>query len=205
MAIDTAGGETVYLSGTNFGPSGLGGTVEVFYGTSNDPFRYNASACDLRSDHTELACTTARGSGFHHVWTVRVGGQISVRSSFTTDYRTEIERLCVDYPTCSQTPTAYTNGYDPNGSRTVVTLVGVNFGSARATRTVYFQSRDVNGKLLDGDFTRVDVSAPACAASDPTHLCTEELLQFFLPPGVGADVPVSVSIDEPEEEEVEPS
>jgi hypothetical protein len=205
VSFSVTGGDTVRLVGENFGNRFTDeNQLAAFYGPDSDPYLYTATGCAVTSDHGEMDCQTVAaipsGIGFNHKWTIRVAGQDSTPSTFETDYTTEIQQLCIDHPACEATPTGLSDGTNADGSRVVISLVGVNFGSSSAARTVFFGKVDVDGNLVDccPEETSVDVSTAACAAVDSSHTCDAELLQFFLPEGFGINVPVSVDIVEPD-------
>jgi hypothetical protein len=98
---------------------------------------------------------------------------------------------------CVKALVGNSDGTDSEGNPITVSLRGVNFGSASATRYVYFGKVDVTGQLIDccPVATRVDVSYSACGAG---LVCSDTLLQFRLPEGAGVNVRVSVEVLESE-------
>ena len=82
--MTTNGGETVTITGTNYGPTSITATVIATYGTTGT--EYTATSC-ARSSNTEITCTTVAGVGASLQWIVNVAGQPSVAStSVTTSY-----------------------------------------------------------------------------------------------------------------------
>lgn len=81
----TEGGQTVLLSGDQFGPvSVLGGAfsplpnVTAAYGLPSDsPLRYTAVSCAVTTAQTVITCLTAPGVGFGYLWQVSVAGQVA--------------------------------------------------------------------------------------------------------------------------------
>lgn len=81
----TEGGQTVLISGDQFGPvSVLGGAysplpnVTAAYGLSTDsPLRYSAGSCAVTTAQTVITCLTAPGVGFGYLWQVNVAGQVA--------------------------------------------------------------------------------------------------------------------------------
>lgn len=76
--LASGGGETVTLSGWDFGP--LLTTVSATYGP------YSASACTVTVAHVQIECQTVQGQGTGHAWVVTVGAQDSAASAQTSDY-----------------------------------------------------------------------------------------------------------------------
>ncbi|KAH8073734.1 calcium ion binding protein [Aureococcus anophagefferens] len=72
----TAGGATVYLTGTNFGPTGTEPTLS--YGPAPGASLYAGDgACAVVVAHTKAACTTGPGVGLDHHAKLTVEGQTS--------------------------------------------------------------------------------------------------------------------------------
>jgi len=208
VLLSVNGGEVVRLIGANFGSDDTPANVlSVSYGP------YTATNCVYFASHVQVDCETIAGAGFDHQWTVSVKGQDSEASSFTTSYRTQITAICVDDPAvvqanpaavCTAALIGSSDGSDENGQPLAVSIKGVNFGSSLAARTVFFGQLDVDGVLTDccPQATAVDVSTAACALG---LVCSETLLQFYLPEGSGLNVPVSVLIVEPDSRRLDAS
>ena len=84
------GGETVTITGDNFGPLPSFNQKpflnSVFYGPATDPYLYQAKACVVTISSTAISCTTVPGNGKLLRWTVTVAGQSSPLSMATTSY-----------------------------------------------------------------------------------------------------------------------
>ena len=73
--MQTTGGDTIALTGTNFGPVGTGGAdIVVKYGLPGTQ-EYIATACSVSTAHTTVQCTSVAGVGAGHSWMVTVRGQ----------------------------------------------------------------------------------------------------------------------------------
>ena len=81
-ALDTRGGQTVVISGSNFGPrseetAGDGVDLRVFYGTDPAVSEFEAAGCLISVNHTEITCRTVAGVGNRMRWRVVKTGQSS--------------------------------------------------------------------------------------------------------------------------------
>ena len=94
-----------YLGKISYGPSGT---------------EFIAVGCTVTVPHSQIACTTAPGTGRQLRWLVTVGGQVSALSTATTSY-------------AGPAITAVSPGNGPTAGGGVVTLSGVNFGTAYAS------------------------------------------------------------------------
>ena len=75
-SMNTTGGDTFFISGSQFGPSlysGIAGGIRVTYGPVGAEDAYIARV--VRSTHEEIEVRTAPGTGGPHVWNVEVAGQ----------------------------------------------------------------------------------------------------------------------------------
>ena len=77
-ALDTLGGDSITLSGTNFGP--VGTAVTVTYGP------YTATGCSTTTANTEITCTTAADVVTGYAWTVNVGDQSGTSTTALSSY-----------------------------------------------------------------------------------------------------------------------
>jgi hypothetical protein len=131
--LKMAGGDTVTLTGTNFGPPagsikfGTAYLESVTYGPSG--VEYTAT-CELKS-HTEAECITAAGYGRDSKWYVTVAGQKNeLMDGVTTSYA---------YPLISSMEPANA----PTGGGTRIEVAGSNFGLPTWAKVLF------NGKILD--------------------------------------------------------
>ena len=118
--LQTMGGETATLTGTNFGPEEDSNTVQVYYqntalaGPAGN--RYDAENCIVETEHTAITCTTVEGMGSSQIWYVQVGGQWSTTTAVATDYAAPVI-------------TGFTNGDGlSTAGNEVITIAGQNFG-----------------------------------------------------------------------------
>lgn len=123
--LSTAGGETVILSGHNFGPNFTLNPVSAIYYPSGEGLlvpglaqaTISALDCVVLSNHTQVACTSGEGVGVFHTWSLVVGGQKSSSpENITTSYRAP--HLSIIFPGLD---------LDTAGGE-LVTISGVDFG-----------------------------------------------------------------------------
>ena len=129
--MQTTGGETVTVVGSNFGPGAVAGAsataaahhvVTAEYGDNAGDGLWYAAACVVTTPHSQITCTTAPGVGAAHQWRVTVGGVTGALSgAVTTSYAPPSISLIRD---SEGAVGASTRG----GER--VTLEGANFGPA---------------------------------------------------------------------------
>lgn len=142
-AYSTAGGETVTLTGTNFGPQetevrAIYATVATTKGLSAlaaSTFRVN---CTVVSAHTQIECELIPGVGFDQAWKVSVGGQNSSFSTQTTSYQ---------YPSISSVMVLSSGGTMNTRGGDTVQIHGLNFGpiDPRNVITVDYQNVGLSG------------------------------------------------------------
>ncbi|GMH50625.1 hypothetical protein TL16_g00827 [Triparma laevis f. inornata] len=90
--LDTEGGETIIITGKNFGNKHSPGDVQVSATFTNalDTIQYSASDCYVNIGNTEIRCTTPPGIGTGHVWTIEVssdsGAKWTKQAPMWTDY-----------------------------------------------------------------------------------------------------------------------
>ena len=83
---DTQGGQTIVISGVNFGPialpngNALSAIGTVTYGPDGDEYVLTA-ICNVTKDHVAITCKTTSGAGAGMNWRVSVDGQPSVQPS----------------------------------------------------------------------------------------------------------------------------
>jgi len=172
LSLRDDGGETVIVTGTNFGPPATRSYLEaVTYGPASFPGLYDVtSRCDVLA-HETLSCLTLPGAGQGLVWRVRVRGQVSTTTSATTSF--SLPTL-----TAISATTGRTNGGE------LVRLTGAAFG---------FCDRNVQVRIAFGNIL-VDVANVLRVGSvDPINfptLCTPGLpLSFGTTRFVGFIVP----------------
>ena len=82
----TTGNESVYLTGTNFGPISSTIKIDAEYGPNG--FGLCALSCKVVISHMKVECVSSPGSGGNHKWTIWVGHDRKSEISFaTTSYR----------------------------------------------------------------------------------------------------------------------
>ncbi len=85
--FDTAGGQSIVITGGGFGPAAYGTTaapITVRYGPLPYASRYHPK-CTVQGDAT-ITCTSVLGCGAGHAWFVTVGGQTSAPVDVFTSY-----------------------------------------------------------------------------------------------------------------------
>jgi hypothetical protein len=113
-SMATAGGESLVITGTNFGP--VGTPVAVQYGPNY--WKYTATACSVSIASTHVTCTSLPGYGATFVWQVTVGGSATNAVPFAL----------LGYTVPAVTALSLTTGANPNGGE-AVTITGTNFGA----------------------------------------------------------------------------
>ncbi|GBG24702.1 Protein O-linked-mannose beta-1,2-N-acetylglucosaminyltransferase 1 [Hondaea fermentalgiana] len=169
----TSGGDTVYISGSGFGPvTEIDGTVVARYGGENG-IKYYATDCAVIREDTQISCLTASGTGRDHPWTVSISGQ----SSEVTEVA---EGLIMSYsaPTINYFEGTESNAVTDGGDEVV--LVGLDFGDQSDLITVTFGA------------TGTEYTARNCII-DPDYLHSKILCE--LPPGVGKELKWTVVVD----------
>ena len=77
-ALQTEGGEIITLNGINFGPAGAGHIQGVSFGSGNGTEHIlDSTACSVTVSHQQITCTTTKGGGKNHKWSVDIAGQKS--------------------------------------------------------------------------------------------------------------------------------
>eukprot|EP00808_Paulinella_micropora_P030656 g79511.t1 len=147
--LSTLGGETVTLSGTNFGAVGSGATLQARYGNQVD-YEYVASACIVTSDHVQMTCVSAQGVGAALRWDVALDGLRSARSSSTTAYLPPVI-TAVSFPA----GTLSTLG------RETVTITGQQFGP-------------VSGHTVTGTYGPYTAACFVASAHTVVHCVTQQ-------------------------------
>lgn len=86
-ALETPGGETVYLNGDNFGPGdSVPSDDAVPFSLVTSVLYSLRSACRLLVPHVRIACASPEGAGAGFAWVVVVALQASDRSSNLTSF-----------------------------------------------------------------------------------------------------------------------
>ena len=193
------GGETVYITGTNFGPKGAPGPYleKVTYGVNGD-FYDITSACHVSIDSTQITCITSAGMGgndeYSHLWYVTIRGQRSEKNAnsiATTSYRRPtLSKIVADHG-----PTHATKVVQGVTSAIKLTLTGENLGYysplGRPNRVwVIF-----NGLKYSPEVPRI---APKGANAS---FGGEESIIFNMPVGYGTDRSVDLTIQSSNEED----
>lgn len=167
------------------------------YGPSGTEF--TALQCNVSIPHSQIACLTAPGTGRVLHWIVTVGGQQSGLSIATTSY-------------AGPTILSVTPGNGPTVGGGIVTLSGVNFGTAYAASKLLVRMNYGNvprpanwagwvAAMLAGalsPFPEVDKwindMTPATQVS-ASRFGSVESVSFFAPPGFGPSAEVIVLVD----------
>ena len=81
----TTGGETVVITGRNFGPIAVPqkSRIKATYGgkKGETEVRFFASKCNVTVAHTEIRCFSGEGAGAQQPWTIVVDEQESISPS----------------------------------------------------------------------------------------------------------------------------
>ena len=123
--LETSGGQTVLLTGVNFGPYQdptlvITASYSTAAGTLGAAYSYPASNCAVTVANTQITCTTAPGAGAALTWELMVDGLKSITA--TTSYAPPAISSIV---TASGAP--ITAALSPNAQTTLI-LLGSNFG-----------------------------------------------------------------------------
>ncbi len=134
--LDTRGGQFVYLSGSNFGPTTEADNQLAVTFTHASPkpnsIRFDAVDCYVLTSHVNISCRTPPGFGRDHVWTVTVDGQTSFAPSNASDAApppVPVSQLQTSYsvPKVRSSEGAGSDGASTSGGQ-VVRLRGDFFG-----------------------------------------------------------------------------
>lgn len=88
-ALKTAGGDTLRLTGTNFGPAGYDTYIVASLVNADWPefaVTIRDGACTSES-HSAIVCAMPPGVGYGHKWKLSIGGQSSDWSQHSTSYK----------------------------------------------------------------------------------------------------------------------
>jgi hypothetical protein len=196
----TDGGDIVILTGSYFSVNKW--LEKVTYGPKGTEF--TARNCTVTRSHTEIACTTAPGTGRKLFWTVTIRGQASSLSSTFTSYAA---------PTISIVQDAF----GPTQGGKQIHIAGRNFGLAYAQSkiTVIIDSagysasvpseEDLNAhwsSIYSGDSGLPSVAswitnnAVSVTTILPRYISrTSASVDFILPEGYGSPINVFVLVD----------
>eukprot|EP00808_Paulinella_micropora_P022933 g26443.t1 len=162
--MSTAGGESVTILGTNFGPSVLG-ISSLTYGPSANPALYSIAlgACSLAFVQAlqaqALVCVSVAGAGGSLQWVLTVDGQSSVATDASA-------RFGYRAPTLSAVSVA---GVLNTAGGQTLTLTGQNFGPSGTVISAQFNSTGLSSCL---------VSVPHSAATCSTVVGVGHNLQW---------------------------
>ena len=168
-----AGGATIFLNGSNFGPAdGSHGTTVVSawaIPSVNSSLAFPASACRVTTAHTTITCTVGAGVGAALSWRVVVEGQSNAVPQSSYALPTLLNASWVE---ASVSAAATTGG-------TLLSIVGVDLGPA-----IDFVAVTIT--VLAGD-TPVPRAACTMPRPDVEVVCA-------LPAGTGAITRIGVSV-----------
>ena len=116
----TIGGETVVITGRNFGPLAIPekSRIQATYGgkKGESEITFFASKCNVTVPHTEIRCFSGEGAGAQQPWTIVVDGQTSISPS-------------VSYGTPKIFSLSGIGSFQANGNGGELVIInGVNFG-----------------------------------------------------------------------------
>ena len=187
---NTAGGEELFLIGSNFGPVTsdlyvtIGEDINARYGPHTN-YRYNATNCRVTTDQTVITCTTAEGTGKDHAWVLNVGDQDSPRLEANTSYAPP---MVITY-TGPGSHLAQTSGDE------IVIIEGRNFGP----KEKYLQANGQQPELVS--YTNnllqeaADIDFDYFTAENCQVLVSHKFLQCNTSAGAGAALQWTVVID----------
>ena len=131
-AFTTQGGESMTLTGRNFGPVLADNVVaswylnEASYNLAGEQF--DAVDCHVTVAHAQIVCTTIVGVGFEQTWRVQVGAQTSTPSVGWTSY-------ALPQITAIDSDETHVHRLATEGSQTII-LSGSEFGPVSNDNTV---------------------------------------------------------------------
>jgi hypothetical protein len=175
---DTAGGQTVYIAGANFGPLTPTGLVRASYGVIGGNM-YEASGCFVQTAHTVIECTTVPGVGKPLFWTVTVDGQNSTVPT-TTYARPEIHNISSG--TSASSDSWDIEAADTSGGQLVV-ISGAYFGALGNT--------DIDAVTYGTEGRTYSAQGCTVVANSPS---TESVMFCTTAPGVGRDLRFIVKV-----------
>jgi hypothetical protein len=207
QGLNTLGGDTVVVTGQNFGPLGAVfgalpapglafSTSPRFaiyyapaagwgapYGAAASPWVYGASACAVTTAHTQITCTkgTAAGVGASLTWVAVIGAQSSAALSLPL----------MQYAPPVITALNGTMTMAPTTGGSVVVVTGNNFGPLTQPGTAQPLPLAAYGKGSTNPFAALKYAA-ACTVTSAT--ATSGQLTCTLAPGTGAGLYWAVSV-----------
>ncbi len=118
--LSTAGGETITLTGVNFGPvmDGQGTAIGATFGASASA-HYPATGCRVTVNDTTILCMSAAGYGSALRWAINVNGVSSAPSAATVSFGA---------PTLTSTSSDGIGGTLATAGGSALTIIGTNFG-----------------------------------------------------------------------------
>ena len=166
LPMSTSGGETVTLTGTNFGPLDAQTDNEIYalYSVISADVNelvmatksYRTTTCTVTVAHATAECLTLPGVGKDLYWKLVVGGQASV------NYWAQVTSYAVPVLTGLASPATGIGALETSGGQ-IVTLTGTSFGPAEGINvpTVTYQNTglaDLAGKLFSASSCSVTVA-----------------------------------------------
>jgi hypothetical protein len=203
-ASTTAGGASIVITGSDFGPRFTSYTqpctfetdpvstqpetalvaadLAVHYGhapnaTVISGVNYGAECCVVESDE-RMVCRTTQGTGLNHAWTIRVGGQWSTVNKAGTSYG---QPIIVSYDNFPSQLVPNVNDFNTTGGEPVV-IVGKNLG--HLLWKIEFVSY---GMLSDEEF---HLDTTTCVLQN-----AHTMLRCYMAPGAGVQMTWRVVVD----------
>ena len=155
--FNTSGGDSITISGSNFGPQYPTNIVSAHYINANilglGGSLFSASSCTVKIADSSIICTTSEGVGFEQTWSVKVGLQSSPPLvTQTTSYATpSIKGIAPEVLKTDGT--------------TSITLTGDNFGPRSALNFVNVTYRSINS--TNANITNTEHKAIKCVVVKP--------------------------------------
>jgi hypothetical protein len=166
-----AGGETVTLTGSDFGPVDSRNKIVATYGNNDVSLsavlagvERTAASCTVTVAHTKIECTSVAGVGTAQKWTVTVGELLGVRSTYESAYNAPaISAVSGSVPGGSVVSDMSSEGGEQ------VTMTGTDFGPlSGAVQTVVCTGTTGTFALSHGDQTTGTIAFDADAAAVTT-------------------------------------
>eukprot|EP00937_MAST-01D_sp_MAST-1D-sp2_P003961 g3961.t1 len=171
---DTAGGQAVVITGTQFGTRAANAVTRVTYSGGVSDTTFVANNCTIIKDHTEMRCRMSEGTGATLKWVVTVAGQSS--ETPTTSYQA---------PSVTTITGPGANGASTEGSQSV-TISGSNFGPIAVRPTVRYRTKDQDNLAIRAEYEAVN-----CSISVP-----HEKIVCVTAPGEGKDLEWEVRVED---------
>ena len=187
VPVDTEGGQSVDIVGTNFGPADESTPVNVSYAAKLEPWftqpdgvvlTYTPANCTVVTPHTRMRCITAPGAGRNLVWSVNVDGLDSVDP--TTAYEAPSITEIVSSPAGLPVVAANVLG------NALLEIRGANFGPNRGAGNF--------GGLLVQELTYGFAGNERAVNTSSITYVSHTVIRALLPPGIGSNMTFRITV-----------